>query len=51
MVEEYRVFLVFLWGGLATLSLSVIAWELRASSLSSTAPTPTTKLALSKKKT
>ena len=51
MVEEYRVFLVFLWGGLATLSLSVIAWELRASSLSSTAPTPTTKLASSKKKT
>ena len=51
MDEAYREFLVFLWGGFGGLSLLVIAWELRASSLPSTAPTPTTKLALSKKKT
>jgi len=49
MDEAYREFLVFLWGGFATLSVMVIAWEFRA--LSSTAPTPTTKLESSKKKT
>ena len=47
MDEAYREFLVFLWGGFGGLSLLVIAWELRASS--STAPTPATKLASSKK--